>query len=106
MFLSSLYLLFKMCDGLGGGLRSLSALLVVLCDWSVLVTLGPSWLERNAAIEIFVFKILYDDSHTIQKEVFLGNLQYVSDNNATFHEYPSYGLPGVMANTVTSPQPD
>ena len=29
MFLSSLYLLSKMCDGLGGGLRSLSALLVV-----------------------------------------------------------------------------
>ena len=28
MFLSSLYLLFKKCDGLGGGLRSLSALLV------------------------------------------------------------------------------
>ena len=28
IFLSSLYLLFKMCDGLGGGLCSLSALLV------------------------------------------------------------------------------
>ena len=28
LLLSSLYLLFKMCGGLGGGLRSLSALLV------------------------------------------------------------------------------
>ena len=50
LFLSSLYLLFSMCDGLGGGLRSLSALLVHY-------VLSRGTLEGEAVVIVCSFKL-------------------------------------------------